>query len=459
MAIRVDIDEQDLHRLHRETSKRLSRQTITLAAACAILLLAATAASAATWRSFQMLADARLGGAAIAGPAAALAVSTLFGAAVVFVGILLFKARRRLHKADRQERSKNGLTTGRFEFFFTDAALIARSPQATRKAPWAGLDRIAETKSNIVFWRRGEVFAFLPKNGIADPAFYERLVRIHGPAISGKLTCRDGAGANPHKITFECTSRDFDEYRRLYFDRLDGRLAIFRQVFHWPAWPPVLLFFSLAVAGLAAYAYLAELSAAAGLVGAAATVAAALIFFLNAALFRGPAHATQKSARWPYAQSELISLALFKGGVAVTRGDSEEIYPWTAFERFINSPLTAYLALSPQIVLPAPKRAFLDKVHFQAFANYARAHIDAARKRASASSRASLTRRLTPGVKRAKPKQPVAKALPARLPAKALPGPKALPPVPAPKAPPVKKPKSNAVDAVRSAAKARAAAL
>ncbi len=458
MAIRVDIDEQDLQRLHNETGKRVNRRTIILSASCAIIAAAAAAAGAAAWRSFQVLADARMNAAPLREPAAALGVSVVLIAAVIFIGALLFKARRKLRAATRRERVKHGLTVGRFEFFFTDKALIKKGAKATRKIRWAGLDRIAETKSNIVFWRRGEVFAFMPKDGLADPALYEKLVRIHGPAISSKLSCREDAGANPHKIAFECTKQDYDEYRRLYADRFDGPLAVFRQTFQWPAWPPVLLFFSLAAAGLAAYGYVATLNLAAGAVALTALFSAVLIFILNGELFRGPAHPFRKGARWPYAQSELISITLFKSGVCVTRGDGEEIYPWTVFERFVNCPLTAYLMLTPQTVLPAPKRAFLDKVHFQAFANYARAQINAAQKQTAAHRSARLTRGLSPGAKKAS----APKALPARRAAKALPrnpAPKALPPAAAPKAAPGKKAKGSAIDAVRIAAKARAAAL
>ncbi len=461
MAIRVDIDEQDLKRLHKETDRRFNRQAIMLSASCAIILLAAAAGIVATRRSFQGLAAAHAHDASLTAPAAALAISVLLIVVAGFVGGLLFKARRKLRAASRRDAVKRGLTTGRFEFFFTDKALIAKGAQATRKAAWAGLDRIAETKSNIVFWRRGQVFAFLPKEGLADAALYEKLARIHGPAIANKLSCRDKAGANPHKIAFECARDDYDEYHRLYLDRLDGRSAIFRRIFQWPAWPPVLLVFALAIATLAAYGFVATASIAAGAVALIAALSAIFIFCLNTEFFRGPAHPLQRRTRWPYAQSELISLALFKSGVCVTRSDGEEIYPWTAFERFVSCPLTAYLVLTPQIVLPAPKRAFLDKVHFQAFVNYARAHIDGARKQTAVQARARLTRQLLPGVKKAKTRQNVVKALPARAPLKALPrkiAPKALSPKAMPKASSRKKGQGSAVDAVRSAAKARIAA-
>ncbi len=452
MAIRVDIDEQDLKILRKETGKRFSRQTMILSASCAIILLAAATATFVMWRGWLLLAEARTDAAAptmaIGALVSAMALIVLTG----FAGVLLIKARRKLHSANHLDRVKPGLTTGRFEIYFSDKALIAKGAQGTRKINWAGLDRIAETKSTIVFWRRGEIFAFLPKAGLADNALYEKLIRIYGSRISNKLSCDDNAGANPHKIAFEYTKRDHAEYRGLHHDRLDGWPAVFRRIIQWPAWPPMMFGLSLFTGALAAYSFIVTLSIAAGALASIAALAAIFVFWLNAELFRGPAHPPHKGAQWPFAQSELVSLTLFDGGVCVTRNEGEEIYPWTAFERVVICPLTAYFVLTPQIVLPAPKRAFLDKVHFQAFANYARTHISGAHSHSAAQKKARMARRLSPGAKYSAKKQRPVKALPAPAPAKSLPqkaGPKALPPSPKGAGP-------DALNAVRSAAKARA---
>jgi len=450
MAIRVDIDAQDLNVLRKETRKRFTRQTMMLAASWAIIVLIAATAVFALWRGLELLAVARADAAPMTVAIGALALSVLLVALGGFSGTVLLKARRKLHAASQRDSVKAGLTIGRFEFHFTDKALIAKGAQGTRKVYWAGLDRIAETASTIVFWRRGEIFAFLPKAGLADAALYEKLVRIYGPSVSNKLSTGEDAGANPHKITFECTKQDYAEYRRASADRFDGWPSLFRRILQWAPWPPVIVLLSILAAILAGFSFVATLSITAGALAVIAALSAAVVFYLNAELFRGPSHPNRKDAHWPFAQSDLVSLTLFDSGVCVTRGECEEIYPWTAFERLLVCPLTAYLALTPQIVLPAPKRAFTDKIHFQAFTNYARARMKNARTRTAAHKKARLARQLSPGVKHQAKK--TIKALPA--PAKTRPLPRKAPPRALP--PATDKTGRGALDAVRSAAKARA---
>lgn len=449
MAIRVDIDAQDLSLLRKETGKRFDRQTMLLAASCAIITFIAATAIFVFWRALHMFAAARAEAAPINIAIAALALSAMAFALSIVVAFMLRKSRRKLDAATRRDSAKPGLTTGRFEFYFTEKALIAKGAQATRKINWAGLDRIAETKSMIVFWRRGEVFAFLPKAGLADGALYEKLVRIHGPAVSNTLSNRHDAGADPHKITFESTRLDYAEYRQLYADRLDGWASFFRRMLQWAPWPTLVFFSSLAAAIFATYSFVVTLSIGAGALAIVSALTAAAVFYLNAEIFRGPAHPRRKGPRWPFAQSELVSVTLFDSGVCVSRGESEETYPWTAFDRIVICPLTAYLALTAQIVLPAPKRAFADKVHFRAFTDHARAQMKNAHAQAAAHKKARLARQLSPGVKHQSKKR--VKALPAPAPTRSLPpktAPKALPPS-------AEKSSRSALDAVRSAAKAR----
>ncbi len=455
MAIRVDIDTQDLKRLHKETRKRFTSKAFTPAVSIAIIIASFLAMLFIAWNQYQNLSSLGLN-LESAGVAGATAAAGLF----LFFGVLLVRGRWMRNTVIHRESAKHGFSTGRFEFHFTDKALIVKAAQTTRKFAWPGLDQIAETKSNIVFWRRGKVVAFIPKDGLAYPALFEKLTRIHGPSIANKLSCNASERSNPHKITFECTTSDYAEYWGRYREIHDGRAAVLRSVFFWRAWPPILFVTAICLAGLSAYGFISTFDITLGVISASAVLSAALLFLFNSETFRGPGYPSQKEARWPFAQSELVSLALFKGGVCVSRGDSDEIYPWSAFDGMIITRLNAYLALTPRDVVPAPKRAFIDKIHFQTFANYARAHISAAKNQVAARSQARLARQLSPGAKLKKPspkrlpapKKPVAKAPQKKLPARATP--KALPAKPTPKALPAKGQKS-AVDAVRAAAKAR----
>ena len=455
MAIRVDIDEQDLKRLHKETRKRFDAETITLFISCAIVGAGFVTALFFAWSRLQ-----KLSGVGLNIETAWIAAASAAAGFCIFLGILLFRGRWAQNAMAHRETAKRGLATGRFEFHFTDKALIIKAAQATRKFAWPGLDRIAETKSNIVFWRRGKVVAFMPKDSLANPALFEKLTRLHGPAIANKLSCSDLASANPHKITFECTAADYAEYWRGYAAKRDGKLGLLRPIFHWRLWPPVLFVAALAIAVLSVYGFTTTFEIMLGALAVLSAAAAVLIFLVNPELFRGPGYPLRKEGRWPFGQSEIVSLTLFKDGVCISRGDNDEIYPWSAFEGLIIGRLAAYLALTPRDVLPAPKRAFVDKVHFQTFANYARAHMNAARNQIAARSQARLARQLSPGAKRKKPpptrlpapKAPTSKAPQKKLPAKTVP--KALPPKRAPKALPAKS-KKSAVDAVRAAAKAR----
>ena len=461
MAIRIDIDEQDFARLQKETAPRFSRDTALLLSACAIIALGVAAAGTGLWRGFLALQAARASGAALAEPGIIIGAASLIFMALCVAALIIRKSRRKLVATRQRAAIKRGITIGRFEFMFTDAALVIKGAQGTRRASWASLDRITETKSMIVFWRRGDVFAFMPKNSLKDPAFYERLVRIHGPAIANKLECGKKGGVDPHRVSFECFDRDYAEHRRFFLTQTDAPSALLQQFFHWRAWPPILLLATFLIAGSASYIFVKTFSIAAGAVAVISTIASVAIFFLNAAMFRGAAFPFRKPARWPFAQSELVSVALFESGVCVTRGGVEEVYPWSAIERLIACRLTAYLTLTPLIVLPLPKRAFIDNTHFQAFASFAKARIKAAGHEAAAASTERLARRLAPGAApRKTPSTP--KATPQQTSVKRLPAktkPKALPPAAPPKALPPSKKSKTAVDAVRAKAKARVAAF
>jgi|GEM_PF-5830408 len=454
MALRIDIDADDFAVMRKETGKRFTRKTAMIAGAVAAHLFFSGFAGFGAWRAFEAVSNARLAGAPLAGPAVGLGASIFMLALLSVIAVFAFRARKQQRNERRNAGLKNGVNCGRLEFMFSGDALVIKGALATRRAVWASLDRVSETKSNIVFWRRGAVFAFIPKNSLRDPAFFEKLMRIHGPAIKNKLS-KDGAVADPHRVSFECDDGDFAEFRMDALRRTDRAAAMLQQTARWPAWPSILFVFSLAGAGLAAYAFVTTLSIAAGGVAIGAGALTGALVFFNPSVFRNARHHSGGSRKHPFARNELIAISLFKGGVRIERAGLEETYPWSAFERFAVYPHTAYLVTGPTMATPIPKRAFLDNVHFKTFAAFARALIADAKKSAKAASKARFARQLSPGAK-AKKLPPAARA-PKALPRPAAP--KALPPASAPKASPGKKSQKSALDAVRSSAKAQVAAL
>jgi hypothetical protein len=158
--------------------------------------------------------------------------------------------------------------------------------------------------------------------------------------------------------------------------------------------------------------------------GAALAIA---IFFLDADYFRGPAHPSKKDKDWPFSQSEIVTVTLADAGVFLHRAGGDEIYGWAGVSAIIERPLTLYLVLSPRMVVPLPKRAFMNHVHYAAFANFARARVDGAKQAITSKSNNRMVRTLG-GAKTKRPRK-----APVPTPAKAAP-PMAAKPTSAPSA-------------------------
>lgn len=383
MTLRVDIDERDIARLLRDIDGRFSRQArraFVAYAACGAVFVAASVAAIGAGLSV-MAAQGDVG--AVDWRDLALLGASLVVGVLACVGAgLTFGANKTLAAARLKDLSKTGLATGRFEFNFTKQALIARHGALLRKFSWFGLDRIEETKANIIFWRRGAVAAFIPRNGVRDEALFEKLSRIHGPAIGNKLSVKKGEGVNPHKVVFEARADDLRDYARLRLRQRDKRIARMSAFLAWPAWPAVLLVLSLQGAGLCAYYLVSGLSLEAGL-GLAASLAVLGLVWRRAAAHpvASPAASPRggKAGASPFRQSEMVSVVLANDGVMVRREDGEAVYPWDAFDGVAHTPFAFCLVLSPEDVIAAPKRAFIDKHHFKAFTTFAKTRLDASR--------------------------------------------------------------------------------
>ncbi len=406
MPLRVDIDESDLKSVTRETQPRLSAATVSFFAVLTFLCFTCLGAGYAAFVGVGGFIES---GAAFT-PRGLLTPATLTLLALTGAGgfVAVIQERKRLREGEAKDRVKHGLTTGRFEFHFTDAFLIVKGPLATRKVRWGTLNRIEETKNNIVFWRRGRPYAFIPTNSLKDKGFYERLQRVHGPAIENKLSFDKDQEANPHAVTFEWRKNDLQEYSAIYEARFDGRLSFLRAIGEWRPWRPIL--FALAI----------QLSIGAGVIGVLSASVAAMaiafgaaalaisIFFLDADYFRGPAHPLKRDKEWPFAQSEIITVTLADAGVFIHRAGGDEIYAWPLVSSLVERPLGAYLVLSPRVVFPLPRRSFSNRVHYTSFVNFARSNIDGAKNAVAAKSGDRVARTLGAVRKKKAAKTPAA---------------------------------------------------
>lgn len=392
MAIRVDIDENDIMALVRATQPRLSAATISFAAILTFLFFACLGAGYSAYIALApvLSASSPVPATAYFAPASL----ALMALASIVAAFIVVQERRRQRQDLTLDRIKPGLTTGRFEFNFTDAYLIVKGPLVTKKALWGALDRIEETKKSIIFWRRGRVFAFIPTDMIADEGFYERLMRVHGPAIDNNLSFDKEKEANPHSVQFEWRKADLDEYRGAYRNRLDGQLSFLRAMGEWRPWRPILFTLALQITLGAAIIGAVSFSVTALAIALAAGALAVAIVFLDTDYFRGPAHPTGKNSDWPFAQSEIVTVTLADAGVFLHRAGGDEIFTWSGVAQLVECKLAAYLVLSPRQVIPLPMRAFMNKVHYAAFTNYAQAQVNAAQKALASKSSDRMARAL-----------------------------------------------------------------
>lgn len=413
--MQFEIDKQDLVNLSYDTRKRFDRARIGLIVSLGILMTGAFGAAYQTYLSTSAFLDAApalnaagLARAYASAPEAghmALISLGLF-AVCVYVITAVIRARRKREALRKEEILSHSLTIGRFDYTLALDQLIIRGPLAVKKISWARIARITKKRHSIIFQQKDGSFEFIPKNILPRDDYYEQAMAKHGAAMAAPCPFEEANRAAPLSVTFETSRADLDEYFKHYFRNHDGRANIFRRLCQWPPLAPILFFASTLIALSAAYAaFTAQAPVFAG-VSFAFTVAAAAIFVLHSAYFRGPAFPFRKDKSWPFAQTDLATVTLSKNGVHRKRHGASELIQWGAFERYFETRLYGYLVISGRSVIALPKRAFLSKAHFEKFAAYARKAIAEAKHARSEAAQGRMMR----AVGKQKPANPAAKA-------------------------------------------------
>lgn len=392
MTIRADIDPQDIANLHRDMRKHVTRASVSLAATAGALATAFAVAGFAAWQAFTGIAQAGAAPAAEKFSRAARTLSpdfvvvALSAAVMVFCiagAALVYKARRARHETRKRERIKDGVTVGRFDYQFTESHLVIKTPTALKKVAWSAIDRIENARSNLIFHKYDGTFEYLPKNAIKQNGLLEVLQKNHGAAIKSNLSFDEAVHAKPLSVSFESIPSDLAEYRAYYHRQREGVVSLLRAAAQWRPWPAYLfLAFALIAAG-SLYVAFRTFDLVAAAAGFGCALAAAGAFIVNSRLFRGPAYPFRKGKKWPYAQSEMMTVTLSKSGVFVNRNGSAEIIEWQGVQDFVERRLTSYLVVMPDYAVPIPKRVFLNAEHYRAFSSFAKARLsEASRARA-----------------------------------------------------------------------------
>ena len=425
MSIRADIDNQDIVNALRETRPRFPADLIAHAATLGLAALVFAGAGAGAYGAFREIAGDGLSpqkiiqSAAAPTPAGYILLSSLVLVALsIFGAVAAIRARRKSKRIALEEAQTAGTATGRFDYAFTAAHLVIQSARSVRKIAWPVYDRIEETKSNIVFWKKGGGFDFIPKNVVKEKDFLATLHKNFSTAIKRDLPCEETAHGKALTLIYELSPQDNAEYRAAYERKRFGKWRFLRRIPHWPPLAPfAFLIFSCAALASFAVAFGAADLMLAG-VGIAAAVLAAGVFMFNSAYFRGPAHPFRKKGAWPYNQTELVTVTLAQSGVFVRRQGANENIQWHGVDHFLERRLTAYLVIAPGKIIALPKRAFLSQEHFRTYSSFAKKHIKEAHERRAAEKQQRLMRSL--------------KVSPASQPALPKPAPKPAPP-PSPK--------------------------
>ena len=179
-------------------------------------------------------------------------------------------------------------------------------------------------------------------------------------------------------MSFEFVPSDLAEYRAYYHRQREGFISLLRAVAQWRPWPAYLFLAFALTAAASLYIAFRAFDLLAATSGFGFALAAAGVFIMNSRLFRGPAHPFRRDAKWPYAQSEMMSVTLSKNGVFISRNGSTEIIEWQGVQDFVERRLTSYLVVTPDYALPIPKRVFLSAEHYRAFSSFAKARLSEA---------------------------------------------------------------------------------
>ncbi len=401
--MRVDIDNQDILNALADTRKKFDRATAGLIISLSLLGGIFCAAGFGLWRAvtgiLSIMPEASLSGGLQAfdaqpAPFYLFSASASFAVAAALTAFAVFKARRKRAAAHKEEALNNTLMAGRFDFIFSAEKLTITSPLAIKKISWQNITGIEKRKSTIVFHRKDGGFDFIPKNVVPNDNFYDLMMVKHGPLLNKPCPYEEAHLAKPLSVTYEAARGDLDDYYAQYFKKRDGKLHFLRQLCGWKPWAPFLFltFAALAVAcGVIAFQTYSLLQAG---IAIAAVLVASAVFVLNSSYFRGPAHPFRKDAGWPYAQTNLTTVSFSTDGVFHARHGATDVIKWGAFSGYMESKRFGYLIVAPKQVIALPKRAFLNKAHFEDFTLYAKRSITLAKKQKSDAERGRMMRSL-----------------------------------------------------------------
>lgn len=419
--MRVDIDKQDIANALADTRKKFDRAKAELIISFSLLGVVFCAAMFGLWRAVTAITttapalsvDGVLG-AFNENPAPfyQFSASASFAIAAILTAAAIFKARRKRAAAHKEEALNHSLGAGRFEFIFSAEKLTIVGPHAVKKISWQNIKAIEKRKSTIVFHRKDGGYEFIPKNVIPNDNFYDLMMVKHGGLLNKACPYEEAHLAKPLSVIYEAARGDLDDYYAQYFKKRDGKLYFLRQLCGWKPWAPFLflIFAALAIAsGVVAFQTYSLVQAGAAI---AAALAAGAIFIAKSSYFRGPAYPFRKNADWPYAQTDLTTVSLNKEGVFHARHGATDIIKWGAFSGYAESKRFGYLVIAPKQVIALPKRAFLNKAHFEDFTLYAKRNITLAKKQKSDAEHGRMMRSL--GDKEVQ--KPAQQQLPAPLP-------------------------------------------
>ncbi len=401
--MRVDIDKQDIANALADTRKKFDRAKAGLIISLSLLGVVFCAVVFGLWRAVTSITAAApilsvdgVLGAFNENPAPfyLFCASASFAVAAILTTVAIFKARRKRAAAHKEEALNHSLGAGRFEFIFSAEKLTIMGPQAVKKISWQNITAIEKRKSTIVFRRKDGGYDFIPKNVIPNDNFYDLMMVKHGSLLNKACPYEEAHLAKPLSVIYEAARSDLDDYYAQYFKKRDGRLYFLRQICGWKPWAPFLFltFAALAVAsGVVAFQTYSLVQAG---VAIAAALAAGAIFVTKSSYFRGPASPFRKNADWPYAQTDLTTVSLNKEGVFHARHGATDIIKWGAFSGYAESKRFGYLVIAPKQVIALPKRAFLNKAHFEDFTLYAKRSITLAKKQKSDAEHGRMMRSL-----------------------------------------------------------------
>lgn len=389
MAIRADIDKQDLLNAERDTRKWLNSAAVSLIATLSILTLVLTAAGAFAYQSARAItaSAAWSGGAGLVELYRAettsvieLLTDVIIVVLTVFIGYGVFRSRREQALNQRKDTVKHGFSTGRFEYMFADKHLIIKGPLKIKKIAWTAFSGMEETPSSIIFRYEDGSFEFIPKNVLPDNITFEKLWAEYQPRIEQALPFEEALHVKSLTVTYELLRSDGNEYLDRYFGRLDGKLAFIRRFAQWPPLTSFLFFAFILTAAAAFAGALHSMNLTLAAFGVVFAMSAVALFLLKSEHFRGAAHPLFREEPWPFAQSTLTSVTLSKEAVFWRERGVQQVIPWDGFEELMECPLAAYLVISPGRAIALPKRAFISAQHYHSFIGFANSRIGVAKR-------------------------------------------------------------------------------